>query len=229
MLRDLYKGIAGIQRNSFIDFPGTASAVLFYGGCNLRCPYCHNSSLIDETGEDLNIEAVDAFLRKRKGMLDGVVLTGGEPTLHANMPKLMEYLQKELGYKVKLDTNGLNPAALKLCSPDYLAMDMKALPSKYATHLQGPANAWTLLSESLKVVKAMGGKAEVRITAAPGVVDEDDFAKLFELLDGVRKVYIQQFQTKSALLNEDFFAGRENYQREELEAIVSEYEMVSVR
>lgn len=229
MLKELYKGVTAMQRNSFIDFPGTASAVLFYGGCNLRCPYCHNAALIDETGADLDVEAIDSFLRKRAGMLDGVVLTGGEPTLHANMPKLMAYLQGELGYKVKLDTNGLHPAVLKTCSPDYLAMDLKALPSKYAEFLSGPTDAWTLLSESLEVVKAMNGQSEVRITAAPGVVEKGDFTKLFDLLEGVESIYVQQFQTKNSLLDESFFQERVNYQRDELEEIAAEYERVTVR
>ncbi len=228
MLKEIYRGISGIQRNSFIDFPGTASAVLFYGGCNLRCPYCHNSSLIDETGEDIDIEAIDKFLRKRRNMLDGVVLTGGEPTLHSNMPKLMAYLQ-DLGYKVKLDTNGLNPSALRRCSPDYLAMDLKALPSKYETLLSGPKNAWTLLTESLKVVKSMEKNAEVRITAAPKIVDADDFKKLFELLEGVPNIFVQQFQTKNAVLNPSFFTDINNYTKENLLSITKPYENIKVR
>ncbi|MEG2074140.1 MAG: anaerobic ribonucleoside-triphosphate reductase activating protein, partial [Angelakisella sp.] len=121
----------GIQRTSTIDFPGTLAAVLFVRGCNLDCFYCHNRGLLSPRGEALTESGVKEFLEKRKGLLDGIVVSGGEPTVYEDLPEFLTYLKK-LGYKVKLDTNGQRPAVTeelaKAGLADYFAVDFKALP-----------------------------------------------------------------------------------------------------
>ena len=121
--------IGGFLKQSFVDFPATISAVIFTSGCNINCWYCHNRELIDGTKEeDVSLEYIYDFLEKRKGFLDGVVISGGEPTLQRDLKHFI-YKVKELGFKIKLDTNGTNPNILKeLLNEkiiDYVAMDIK--------------------------------------------------------------------------------------------------------
>ena len=126
--------IGGIQKISLIDYPGKLSCVLFLSGCNFKCPYCHNPQLVksDSAYSDcLDEKAVYEFLESRKGLIDGVVISGGEPTLQKNLPLLCNEI-KEMGYLVKLDTNGSRPKAIKLLIDeglvDYVAMDIKSDP-----------------------------------------------------------------------------------------------------
>ena len=147
-MKELFRGIGGVQKNSFIDFPGTVSAVLFYNGCNLRCPYCHNPSLARGTEtHGINAEEVNSFLEKRFGLLEGVAITGGEPTLYATLPALINHLRDTIGYKVKLDSNGLKPEVLENVTVDYLAIDFKTSPQRYST-LLGAADSNTSFGNS---------------------------------------------------------------------------------
>jgi len=126
--------ISGMVKSSLVDFPGLVSCILFVPGCNYNCYYCHNRALIDGSDDILDLNEVDAFLKKRVGKLDGVVVTGGEPTLQPDLIPYIKYL-KELGYKVKLDTNGSAPHIVEqlikegLC--DYFAIDYKSPAARY--------------------------------------------------------------------------------------------------
>src|SRR6056297_2585563 len=123
--------IGALQKTSLIDYPGEISAVIFTRGCNFRCPYCHNPELVDKKRYTtaLEINEVLTFLENRKGLLDGVVITGGEPTIYGDLPEFLLKI-KQMGYLVKLDTNGTNPAMMRrvidLNLVDYIAMDYKA-------------------------------------------------------------------------------------------------------
>ena len=128
--------ISGIQKLTLLDYPGTVACTLFTAGCNFRCPFCHNAGLVlPEQIEEASIseEEVMSFLKKRVGMLDGVAITGGEPLLHADMPQLLRKI-KDLGYKIKLDTNGSNPKLLRDIVEaglvDRVAMDIKNAPEE---------------------------------------------------------------------------------------------------
>ena len=128
--------ISGLQKLTLLDFPGRVACTVFLGGCNLRCPFCHNSQLLGGDAEELmNSGALLDFLRKRQGVLDGVCITGGEPTLHADLPELLRSI-RALGYAIKLDTNGTNPRLLRRLIDeglvDYVAMDVKNGPDHYA-------------------------------------------------------------------------------------------------
>ncbi len=129
--------ILGLQKLTLLDFPGRVAAIVFTGGCNFRCPFCQNSSLVlaPQSVPEIDEEEFRDFLRRRRGLLDGICVTGGEPTLHADLPKFLASI-KEAEYLVKLDTNGTNPAMLESLLEDglldYVAMDIKAGPKNYA-------------------------------------------------------------------------------------------------
>lgn len=195
-------GVAGWHKNSFIDFPGTVSTVLFFSGCNLACPYCHNPDLVRATTAMLLApDEIADFLEKRKGLIDGVVLSGGEPTLRDNIAEIASSL-RGLGYRVKLDTNGLLPEIVSNVAADYLAVDIKTAPELYGTLLACPyGDALQRLSRTLDKVRSMGDNAEVRITMAPGIVDRDIIRRIGEFVNGVRKAFLQPMKKKGELLD----------------------------
>ena len=127
--------IGGLQKVTLLDYPGKVACTVFLPGCNLRCPFCHNGGLVlGPMPAELDSEELLAFLRKRRGLLDGVCVTGGEPLLRPDLPELLSQI-KELGYPVKLDTNGGRPAQLRALAEaglvDYVAMDVKNSPGRY--------------------------------------------------------------------------------------------------
>lgn len=164
---------SGIVKTSLVDFPDLISCVLFTPGCNFDCWYCHNRQLIDGTHDVLNTDSVAAFLQKRAGQLDGVVLTGGEPTLQPDLLDFMASL-KALGYKVKLDTNGADPNTVErilnagLC--DYVAVDWKAPLSRYREFCGSDADA---VLETIQLLLRHGTPFEVRTTVVPQLTGDD--------------------------------------------------------
>jgi pyruvate formate lyase activating enzyme len=194
--------IIGWVKNSFIDFPGTVSTVLFFSGCNLRCPYCHNPHIVHNTSlEEIPYDQIGEFLERRKGLIEGVVLSGGEPTLHAKVLDIVKDIRSR-GFLVKLDTNGLRPGVIRAVSPDYLALDIKTLPDNYVALLKSPySDTAERLALSIKIAQSMGEMAEFRITAAPGIVDRTVIAGLAPMLQGARKVFLQPMQTGVELLD----------------------------
>lgn len=173
----------GIQRTSTIDFPGTLAAVLFVRGCNLDCFYCHNRALLSTAGELLSENAIKEFLVKRKGLLDGIVISGGEPTIHDDLPEFLAYV-KALGFKVKLDTNGQRPSMAEELAKsglvDYFAVDFKSLPrdSHYAT---GSDLSSVNSMETVKLLLRAGAKVEARTTLYPGLTG-DELVTMTEML-----------------------------------------------
>jgi len=192
--------ISGWQKTSFIDFPAAISSVLFLSGCNLRCPYCHNPGIVLGLFEPIPIEEILKHLVKRKGIIEGVVISGGEPTLHLGLKNLCEEL-RGLGVRVKIDTNGLEPEAIAECAPDYLALDIKTSLGKYSRLKTAYADCTDRLRRSIDIAKAMGKDAEVRITAVPGVVAGDDIDDLCIEQSGIDKVFIQQFDPSKPMLD----------------------------
>jgi pyruvate formate lyase activating enzyme len=201
-MRDDATGVAGWIKNSFIDFPGTVSTVLFFSGCNLRCPYCHNPHLLhDGPLPDIPLRKIVDFLEKRRGIITGVVLSGGEPTLHATAANIADTV-REMGCAVKLDTNGMLPEKIPEIKPDYLALDVKTLPALYGRMLKAPyADAGERLKESLAIARGMNESAEIRITIAPGIINKQIVEELGPMMSGIKKVYLQPMQTKVPLLD----------------------------
>jgi pyruvate formate lyase activating enzyme len=208
-MRGCFVGVAGWLKNSFIDFPGTVSTVLFYSGCNLRCPYCHNPALVlipdaKDPPAHTTLPTADEileFLDKRKTVMEGVVFSGGEPTLHSSLVDDVKDV-REHGYKVKLDTNGLLPGMIQQVAPDYLAVDIKTIPSLYTVLLASPyGDVERRLRDTLKIVREMGKNAEVRITVSPGVIDRSIIMQMGELVQGVANIFLQPMQQRVQLLD----------------------------
>jgi len=200
----VFDGICGFNNFSGNDFPGTVSAVLFYSNCNLRCPYCQNPDVVLGKIQAINCEKLDFFLKKRKNNIDGIVITGGEPTIHKNLPNLIEYIRK-FNYKIKLDTNGLNSSALENCDVDYLALDIKTTPEKYARFLGSDLSESQIrenLLKSISFVKKNNG--ELRITVAPKIIEKEDFEEIAKFCDGTN-VFLQKIRTKFEILDRNFF------------------------
>ena len=152
-----------MQKCSLIDFPGKISAILFTSGCNFHCPYCHNPELVNETASLLSEEEVFSFLERRKTILDAVTITGGEPTIHDDLVPFIRKI-KNMGFLVKLDTNGTNPGVVKQLQEseliDYVAMDVKAPLASYAQTVARPVDV-SALKKSIKLL--LSGKDPIRI------------------------------------------------------------------
>ena len=189
--------IAGSQNLSLVDFPGYLAAVVFVQGCNFRCPYCQNPDLVtlDKHFDFPEKEFFD-YISRRKSMIEGVVITGGEPTIYRDLPDLARRI-KDLGLKVKLDTNGTNPSQLeelfRAKHLDYLSIDIKTAFSKY--HLvTSQDNAAELVLASIRLAMLSTVPYEFRITCVPGIVGEEDLPEIGGSIKGAKKCCLQQFR-----------------------------------
>ena len=203
--------IYGLQRLSLLDFPGKTACTVFTGGCNWRCPFCHNASLVTglSTIETVPEDDFFAFLKKRQGILDGVCITGGEPLLQ---PDIIEFIKKirELGYSIKLDTNGSFPGKLKEAVNsglvDYVAMDIKNSPDKYPL-TTGTADAdMTAIYESAAFLMSGVVDYEFRTTVVKELHTQADFEKISEWLKGAERLYLQSFTDSGDILGGNFSA-----------------------
>ncbi len=188
--------IKGFQKTTLLDYPQKVACTVFTGGCNFRCPFCHNASLVLKDGEDtVSEEAFFKFLSKRKGILDGVCITGGEPLLQ---PNIIDFICKikDLGFCVKLDTNGsLYKPLEKIISikaVDYIAMDIKNSPQKYAL-TAGVDKIPETIFESTKLIMSCGISYEFRTTVVKEYHTIDDIAKAAESIRGAEYYYLQGF------------------------------------
>lgn len=199
---DFTTGITGWLKNSFIDFPGTVSTVLFFSGCNLRCPYCHNPQIVTNAFlPQIPLQEILDFFQNRKGLINGVVLSGGEPTMHETAKSISAHA-RSMEYTVKLDTNGLLPEKIKEIAPNYLALDIKTIPENYALMLKAPYNnIKERLQKSIDIVKSMKENAEIRITIAPEIINIKIIEEITPMLEGVEKVYLQPMHSNVELLN----------------------------
>lgn len=188
--------IYGLQKLSLVDYPGKTAAVLFTGGCNFRCPFCHNFGLVQDPGEPLDDGEVFGYLKKRMGLLDAVVITGGEPLIHPDIADLIEKV-RELGYPVKLDTNGTFPARLaELLTRglvDYVAMDIKNSREKYYL-TAGCEVDLDSVNKSIMLLKSGTTDYEFRTTVVSQLHEEEDFVNIGEWIKGGEKYYLQKFK-----------------------------------
>ena len=195
--------IKGFQGTSLLDFPGRIASLIFYGGCNLSCPFCHNPALVIDPFElpDYPTEAILEELYTRRTFIDGVVISGGEPTLAAGLPDLLEEIRR-LGLQTKLDTNGLAPTVLgDLLARqllDYVALDVKTAPQRYGELHDSPIDL-DLLPRSIALLKNSGVDHEFRTTCVPGFVEVDDIHAMGEILNGGRRWILQQFMSAYSL------------------------------
>jgi pyruvate formate lyase activating enzyme len=183
---------SGIQKTSLIDFPDNVSTVFFTAGCNLRCPYCHNWRIVlDYNGPYLSEEDAVKTLEERKKFIEHVVITGGEPTIQVGLPGFLSRL-KALGYKTKLDSNGMRPEVLEksLAHLDYVAVDVKTSPDLYP--ILGAESVEGLL-KTIHILKKGSVDYEFRCTAVPGFVNEDIVHRIGEMVEGAGRFAFQQF------------------------------------
>ena len=197
--------IHGLQKLSMVDFPGKIAATVFTGGCNLRCPFCHNALLVTRLGESPRIETEEVlrFLRSRKGLLDGVVFTGGEPLLQ---PDAADFLAeaKGLGFAVKLDTNGCYPQTLEKIlnagSVDYVAMDIKNSREKYAATVGVPGFDLSPVEESVRLLLEGKSNYEFRTTVVRQFHNGDDIENIGRWIRGAKGYFLQNFEDSGNLI-----------------------------
>lgn len=213
--------IGGLQKSSLIDYPEKISAIIFTIGCNFRCPYCHNPEIIKMDGATVfDVAPVLNFLKTRKGKLDGVVITGGEPTLQKGLPDFIKTI-KDLGFAVKIDTNGTNPLMLqKLIDEklvDYVAMDIKGPIDKYSKIVCKMIDINNII-KSIDILLSSNIDYEFRTTVVKSMLLGDDFDKIGKLLNGSPKYYLQRFLPTKTL--DESFLSQETYSDEEFNPII---------
>ena len=195
--------IKGFQGTSLIDYPGKVSAIIFTGGCNFRCPFCHNPELVTgvEDLPDISLETIFGKLRKRKKFIDAVAITGGEPLLYPDIVHLVSLFKKE-GFLVKVDTNGSFPDTLQRLinagDVDFIAMDVKTSLSHYSD-AAGVKVDPEVIRKSIEIIKGWDKESEFRITVVPEIVSEKDIKELIPVLQGSKKIVLQQFRNRITL------------------------------
>jgi pyruvate formate lyase activating enzyme len=198
--------IGGLQKISLIDYPGRISAIVFTQGCNFRCPYCHNPELVDpaQYGPILSEEEVISFLEKRRGKLDAVTVTGGEPTLQPDLDRFLQEI-KGMGYLTKIDTNGSNPDVLERLIRgrlvDYLAMDVKGPLKKYE-RIANVKVKTAKIRRSIELITASGIEHEFRTTVVRSQLDHEDLIATAELLK--KGLYVLQSFVPAKSLDHEF-------------------------
>ena len=195
--------IQGYQKMTLLDFPGRVACTVFTGGCNLRCPFCHNAGLVSDPNASENMEReVLEYLARRRGILDGVCITGGEPLLQKDLAAFIQTV-KEMGYLVKLDTNGSMPdrleALLATGLVDYVAMDVKSSPEGYARAI-GREMDVAQFAKSVAMIRESGVAHEFRTTAVKGIHRVEDFAEIGRWLGSDEPYFIQCFVDSGNLL-----------------------------
>jgi len=212
--------IKGLQKTSLIDFEPYTACVVFLGGCNFRCGYCHNPELVLNFKELPVISEAEffSFLDSRKKWLDGVCITGGEPCLYDGLVEFISKI-KEKGFKVKLDTNGSRPGILKELIEkkliDYIAMDVKTKPENY-NEVCGVRVNLEKIKKSISLIKESDINYEFRTTVIPGFITKEDIVEVGKLLKGSKKYIIQNFNPKNDMI-ENRFKNVQPYKKEKLE------------
>ena len=210
--------IGGLQKVTLLDYPGKVACTVFLPGCNLRCPFCHNGELVLSPGPALmNLDELLSFLDRRQGLLDGVCVTGGEPTLYEDLPALLRQI-RALGFAVKLDTNGTNPDMLEALAQegllDYAAMDIKNSPDRYAetcggVDLLGP------VKRSAALLMAGAVDYEFRTTVCAPLHTPEEMAGIGRWLKGAKRYFLQPFVDSGELVG----SGMKPLTKEEIEAL----------
>jgi pyruvate formate lyase activating enzyme len=195
--------IKGIHGVSLIDYSGHVASVLFTGGCSFACPFCQNPELVTGLDRLPDVATDDAleFLTRRRNFIDAVVFSGGEPTMHPGLPAFASRV-KDLGLRVKVDTNGYHPAALRrlieIEAVDYVAMDIKTSLPRYP-EAAGKLVDLSKIDESISLLLESGRDGEFRTTVVPGLVERDDLRAIAERIRGAKRYALQQFETRTLL------------------------------
>lgn len=210
--------ICGLNKTTLLDYPGKVAATIFIGGCNFRCPFCHNSSLVTKAASQPEISQTEIlnFLKKRQGILEGVCITGGEPTL---FPELADFLSdiRKLGYPIKLDTNGTNPSFLRFLVQNNLinkiAMDIKSSPHHYGKLTGITAPDLHAIETSVSYLLEENVDYEFRTTVVRELHNAQDFVEISQWIKGAKAYYLQAYKDSAEVLQPGF----SSYSLEELE------------
>ncbi len=229
--------LRGLEKFSLVEWPGKISAIIFTGGCNFRCPFCHNPELvqIDNSKESINPPVypwseIEKFLNRKVGWVDAVMITGGEPTIHSDLPKLLLAV-KNKGFLVGLATNGTNPEMLKKLMEekllDRICMDVKSSLARYSlvvglTKEGSEKKNFDSLEEkiqrSLELIKNSGLDYDFKLTLVPGLVNPEDIPAIGEMIKGAKKLTVQQFRPLRTL--DKSYENKVPYTLDEMKKIV---------
>ncbi len=212
--------LGGIQKTSLIDYPNKISAIIFTQGCNFRCGYCHNPELIKTDGSSIEESSVLDFLKTRIKKLDGVVITGGEPTLQNDLPDFIKKI-KDIGFPIKLDTNGTNPEMIEYLVKnnliDYIAMDIKGPFNKYENIVQSKTNI-SDIKKSIETIINSQVEYEFRTTVVKSQLSTTDFIEIGKMIKSAEKYYLQEFVPSKTLDNR--FLNERTHSKEEFDNII---------
>jgi len=216
--------IGGLQKTTLIDYPGKIACTIFVVGCNFRCPFCYSPELVlpekIKNQPQISEKELFEFLEKRKGLLEGVVICGGEPTIFQDLPEMIEKIKK-MGFDVKLDTNGSNPEMLKELIEkkllDYVAMDIKGPKEKYSFFSGKDVNI-SSIEESIQILKEDKVDYEFRTTLAPGL-EREDIIKIAEWIGPAKRYILQEFISQKEVISPEILKEKVISSKEALFAI----------
>ncbi len=222
--------ICGLQKTTLLDYPEKVAATIFLKGCNFRCSYCHNMNIAEGAQElpFISTEELFGFLNKRKGILDGVCITGGEPTINKELPEFIKEIKK-LGFLVKLDTNGTDPSMLKQLIEneliDYAAMDIKSSLNGYAQVTGSAAFKPDKIKESIDILLNGDMSYELRTTVVKEYHDTEVFEEIGQMIRGCKNYYLQAFRDSQYVKDHSL----SSYNKEELLAIAKQLEKYDIK
>lgn len=213
--------IKGLQKVTLLDYPGKVACTIFTYGCNFRCPFCQNSELVlsKYAGDYISEKEVYAYLKKRQGLLDGVCISGGEPTLQVDLEEFIIRI-KNMNYRVKLDTNGYRPEIMKKLIDksliDYIAMDIKTSPDRYEVVSGIKGINFDTINESIKIIRSSDIEHEFRTTVVNELHSVEDFKLIGQLLAGEKRYFLQMFTDSGEILCSGLTAPSEESMHEYL-------------
>lgn len=221
--------IKGLQKLTLIDYAPYTACMVFLPGCPFRCKFCHNPDLVKNHHalSTISEEAFFSFLSSRKGWLDGVCISGGEPTIQPDLPRFAARI-KSMGFKVKLDTMGINPSVVKEMldskSIDYIAMDVKTCLECYKIVVQRDVDMQRIM-ETINLIRGSGIDYEFRTTVVPGLIGKDELVMIAQHLSGSKRFFIQNFRSASRVMDPAFdgLPGYSLLELEEMKKAVSPY------
>lgn len=197
--------IHGFNKTTLLDYPGHLASTIFLGGCNFRCPFCHNKALVlsPDTEPTIPADEVLQYLKKRQGILEGVCVSGGEPTMETDLPSFL-YSIKSLGYRIKLDTNGYRPQVIKHLYHngliDFIAMDIKSSPEQYSKAAGIPSLNFEKIKESASFIMESGISYEFRTTIVKELHSSREISSIGEWLKGAKFYYLQNYQDSDSVI-----------------------------